>query len=172
MAGNSFGSSGKGSLTWTGDAVKERLRKAQIRGVNATMGACVVEAKSNHPWQNRTTVLEGGIDVVDYAVPVEAGVTGTWGVRDVVYALMIEVGGTIQHPGGTAYFIGSDGMAKFVSNDDPKAAGLPRTKPHEIVIPAHPYLRPAADKLYPTLSDRIRVAYDKLAPSAEGGTNG
>jgi hypothetical protein len=55
------------SLVWHGEAITEKMRAAQKAGVNATMGACVVEAKSSHAWQNRTGVLEGGIDVVDYA---------------------------------------------------------------------------------------------------------
>jgi hypothetical protein len=69
------------SLVWHGEAITEKMRAAQKAGVNATMGACVVEAKSSHAWQNRTGVLEGGIDVVDYAREDESGVVGQWGVQ-------------------------------------------------------------------------------------------
>ncbi|WP_034157923.1 hypothetical protein [Sphingomonas sp. ERG5] len=158
MAGNSLGSNGKASLVWTGDAVTKRMREAQIRGVNGTMGACAVEAKSKHEWQNRTTVLEGGIDVVDYAAPVETGVAGTWGVRDVKYALIHEVGGTIVPKNAKALAIPQpDGSVRFAKS---------------VTIPARPYLRPAGDKLYPTLAGRIRVAYDKSGAPASGGTDG
>lgn len=160
------------SLKWTGPAVTEKLRAAQIAGVNRTMGACVKHAKDNHPWQNRSTVLEGSIDVVDYAAEVAEGVKGSWGSRDVEYALAHELGATIEHPGGTAYMIGDDGKAVFVSNDSPAAAELPRTKPHQIVLPARPYLRPAADELYPTLAENIRKAHNKKAPAPSTGSGG
>jgi hypothetical protein len=58
-------------------------------------GRGVLEAKSSHAWQNRTGTLEGGIGVVDYAREDGAGVVGVWGVFDVVYALIHELGGTI-----------------------------------------------------------------------------
>jgi hypothetical protein len=77
-------------------------------------------------------VLEGGIDVVDYAREDGSGVVGVWGVFDVVYALIHELGGTIvpkvakalKIPMPTARF-------RFVKS---------------VTIPARPYLRPAADK--------------------------
>lgn len=150
------------SLVWKGKALTEKMRKAQVLGVNATMGACVVQAKENHAFQNRTGILEGSIDVATYAHEKDGGVEGTWGSKDVKYARAIEQGATIQHPGGTPYFVGEDGRAQFVSLDDPRAAGLPKTKPHEIVIPAHPFLRPAADIKYPDLPGNIRKAYKKL----------
>lgn len=68
-----------------------------------------------------------------------------WGIDlDVVpYARIHEFGGTINHPGGTPYFIGADGKAKFVSKA--AGAGLPKTKPHPIEIPARPYITPAME---------------------------
>jgi hypothetical protein len=66
---------------------------------------------------------------------------------DLRYGVLHEYGGTIKHPGGTAYF-SSKGKTRFVSNE---SAGkyfaktgreLPRTKAHSITIPARPYLRP------------------------------
>lgn len=141
------------SLVWKGQAVTDRMRAAQIAGVNDTMGACVVEAKSSHAWQNRTSVLEGGIDIVDYAKTDGRGVAGTWGVRDVRYALIHELGGVIVATRAKALAIPlPDGTVRFVKS---------------VRIPPRPYLRPAADKLYPSLAGRIRNAFSKSgAPSA------
>lgn len=50
-----------------------------------------------------------------------------------------EFGATINHPGGQPYIIKENGMAQFVSKD--KGEGLPKTKPHEINIPARSFLR-------------------------------
>lgn len=142
------------SLVWNGKAVTQRMRAAQIAGVNGTMGACVVEAKSTHAWQNRTGVLEGGIDVAEYAQEDGEGVKGTWGVRDVVYALIHELGGTITAKTAKALAIPlPDGGVAFVKS---------------VTIPARPYLRPAADKTYPGLVGRIRKAYEK---SGGGGAS-
>lgn len=140
------------TLEWNGPAVTSRLKAAQIAGVNATMGACVVEAKGSHAWQNRTGILEGGIDVVDFAREDGAGVRGVWGVRDVRYALIHELGGVIVPKVAKALAIPqSDGSVRFAKS---------------VKIPARPYLRPAADKTYPTLAGRIRVAYDKEGSGA------
>lgn len=137
----------RSSLVWKGRAVTDRMRAAQVQGVNATMGACVVHAKSNHDWQNRTGVLEGGVDVVDYAAPDGDGVTGSWGVRDVKYALIHELGGTITAKTAKALAIPQeDGSVRFAKS---------------VTIPARPYLRPAADAKYPSLPRRIRAAFDR-----------
>lgn len=156
------------SLTWTGDAVTKKLRQAQIHGVNRTMAASVQHAKSNHEWQNRTGVLEGGIDIVDYAVEVPEGVRGVWGVQDVVYALAQELGATIFPVKAQALKIPQpDGSFRFVK---------------KVTLKAKPYLRPAADVQYPNLADNIRKAYEKLdaaeaaatasSSGSEGGSDG
>ena len=62
------------------------------------------------------------------------------------YAAIHQFGGTIKHPGGTPYFVGEDGLAKFVSIR--KAAQifaqsgsrLNLTAPHGIPVPARPYM--------------------------------
>lgn len=150
------------SLKWNGDALKKKLREAQIAGVNETMGECVVHAKDNHPWVYRTPGgLESSIDVAEYAAPDGDGVKGSWGSLDNEYALIQELGGTIKHPGGTPYVIGKDGKAEFVRIESAGAADLPKTKPHEIVLPARPYLRPAADAKYPNLQNNIRKAFGR-----------
>ena len=55
-------------------------------------------------------------------------------------AAIQEFGAHINHPGGTPYRIGADGRATFVSKAE--GAGLPVTKPHAIVIPPRPFMRP------------------------------
>ena len=61
------------------------------------------------------------------------------------YAAIHEFGGTINHPGGTPFFM-KGGVPVFVSN---KGFGayhhLPKTKPHKIRMPSRPYMRPARD---------------------------
>lgn len=135
------------SLTWNGPAVTARLKAAQIAGVNRTMGSCVNQAKRSHAWQNRTGVLEGGITIVGYAQPDGTGVRGTWGVTDVRYALIHELGGVIRPVNAEALAIPQpDGSVRFVKS---------------VTIPARPYLRPAADVYYPALVANIRSAYEK-----------
>lgn len=135
------------SLKWNGKAVTARMRAAQIEGVNQTMAAAAAEAKRNHTWNNRTGVLEGGIDITQYAQPDGGGVKGTWGVRDVVYARIRELGGTITPKAAKALAVPlpEGGIALLQS----------------VTIPARPYLRPAADKQYPKLPERIRRAYER-----------
>jgi phage gpG-like protein len=66
----------------------------------------------------------------------------------VEYAAIHEFGGTISHPGGTAYIVTGDG-ARFISNA--KAArfknqkSVRRTRAHSISIPARPFLAPAVE---------------------------
>ena len=68
--------------------------------------------------------------------------TFQWGVdlKVIPYARIHELGGTINHPGGTPYRI-IDGRAVFVSKA--QGAGLPKTRAHEIEMPARPYITPA-----------------------------
>ncbi|MEP0406959.1 phage morphogenesis protein [Roseibium sp.] len=135
------------SLKWYGKAVKKDMREAQIEGVNRTMAACAAEAKANHPWENQTATLEGSIDIADYAAPVADGVKGTWGSRDVAYALIHELGGVIKPKSAKALAIPQDdGGVVFVQS---------------VTIPARPYLRPAADTHYPKLAGRIKTAFKR-----------
>lgn len=67
-----------------------------------------------------------------------------WGIDlDIVpYARIHEFGGTINHPGGTPFFI-KDGQLRFVRKAN--GARFAKTKPHPIVIPARPYITPALE---------------------------
>lgn len=83
--------------------------------------------------------------------------------RDVPYAAIHEFGGRINHPGGTAYFVpmGNNGRAVFVSNS--KAAEiesrlrnpLPRTRPHEIVMPVRSFLRSGLSDMRPVIEREL-----------------
>lgn len=65
-----------------------------------------------------------------------------WGIdlETIPYARIHELGGTIEHPGGTPYRV-IGGRAIFVSKAN--GAGLPTTKPHNIEMPARPYIGPS-----------------------------
>jgi hypothetical protein len=135
------------SLKWYGKAVSAKMAAAQVEGVNRTMAACVVQAKANHPWQNRTGLLEGAIDIAQFAAQHSSGVKGTWGVRDMAQARILEEGGTIRPVRAKALAIPqADGSVRFASS---------------VTIPPHPYLRPAADVEYPKLAERIRKAFER-----------
>lgn len=137
------------ALRWRGDEVRDRVRAAQVQGVNQTMAASVLHARRNHPWQNRTGTLEGSIDIADYAAEITGGVRGLWGSRDVRYALIHELGGTIRPTRAKALAIPQpDGSVRLVRS---------------VTLPARPYLRPAADAEYPRLAERIRRAYERGA---------
>lgn len=134
------------NLEWNGRAVSEKMKAAQIAGVNATMAACVLQSKRSHAWQNRTGILEGGIGIVDYAAPTGDGVRGVWGVQDVRYALIHELGGVITPVVAKMLAFEINGQLVFAKS---------------VTIPARPYLRPSADAIYPSLAMRIRKAFER-----------
>lgn len=145
------------SLNWNGPALTRRMLEAQKLGVNATMAACVQQAKANHAWKNQTGVLEGSIKIAEFARQEGAGVTGTWGSTDVRYALIHELGGVIVPVRAQALrFKRPDGSFRIVKS---------------VTIPARPYLRPAADAVYPQLAANIRKAFEKSSGASEGGVS-
>ncbi|MEL6738965.1 MAG: phage morphogenesis protein [Pseudomonadota bacterium] len=140
------------SLKWNGDAITGNMRQAQVLGVNKTMGDCVKHAKANHPWKNQSGILEGSINIVDFAARQGNGVEGRWGSQDVRYALIHELGGVIVPVKAVALAIPQPGGGvRFVKR---------------VVIPKRPYLRPAADATYPELPANIKAAYAKLSGSS------
>lgn len=52
-------------------------------------------------------------------------------------------GATINHPGGTPYKFGSNGEVVFVEKGTLNPAGV--TKPHMIVIPPRPFMKPSVE---------------------------
>jgi phage gpG-like protein len=84
---------------------------------------------------------------------------------NVRYAAIHEHGGTINHPGGTAYYFDERrGRAVFLSNHKAGGHNFPRTRPHPIPIQARPFLRPALDqKRFEALSIIRKVYAGPLA---------
>lgn len=86
------------------------------------------------------------------------------------YAAIQEYGGTINHPGGTPYFIGSDGKPRFVSKGGIGAShNLPVTKPHTITLPERPYMRPALANKKQRIRELIKMAL-RAAIKARGSS--
>ena len=128
------------TLEWKGDALMAKMRKAQRFGVNKTMATTVEQAKRNHAWRNRTGTLEGSVSIIEFATPISTGFRGEWGSKDVRYALIHELGGRIVPVRGRFLKFRVEG--NFVSVTS-------------VNIPARPYLRPAADAIYPQLAENI-----------------
>lgn len=125
------------TVKWKGGAVISKVQRAEIRAVNTTMAAAVLNAKQNHGpgahsqgrFQTRTASLERSIRIVEAAKRILGGAKGTWGSTDTVYARRIELG-----------FQGKDRKGRVVD------------------APAFPFLIPAAQTEYPKLAERIRAA--------------
>lgn len=78
---------------------------------------------------------------------------------DVKYAAIHEYGGTIQHPGGTAYIIDSKTkMAVFISNAAAEGKNYPRTAAHEITMPERSYMRTAFAEFQDTIKSTLTLA--------------
>lgn len=137
------------SLRWNGPAISEKMRAAQKLGVDATMAKCVQQAKANHAWQNQTATLEGSIRIAEMAREAGVGVAGSWGSADVAYARIHELGGVIRPV-----------RAKALAFKLPDGTFV---QAQQVTIPARPFLRPAADAIYPQLADNIRKAFERGA---------
>lgn len=83
---------------------------------------------------------------------------------DVNYAAIHEFGGTIDHPGGTAYIPTASGAVQFISNEAAAAmkGALPRTRPHENPMPERSFLRSS-------LADMKQEIIDGLAAAVKEG---
>ena len=132
------------SLDWRGRQVSAKMVKAQLFGINKTMAEAVEHAKRNHAWQNRTGTLEGSISIAEFAHPDGKGFSGLWGSKDVRYALIHELGGKIVPKSAPKLKFQISGSWVTVN---------------EVNIPARPYLRPAADAVYPRLAANIREGF-------------
>lgn len=113
---------------------------------------------SGDPLNRRSGRLSSSVHPVDNssADTISAGAGGGAGVP---YAKIHEYGGTINHPGGTAYFFSALlGRTFFVSNASAMAASLPRTQPHTIDMPERSYMRSGLRDKAPSGIEALRAA--------------
>lgn len=129
------------SLEWKGDQVTRNVQNAQRLGINKTMAQSVEHAKNNHEWTTRTGSLEGSISIAEFAHRAGKGFRGLWGSKDIVYALIHELGGKIVPKRARRLIFKINGKTVSAS---------------EVNIKPRPYLRPAADAQYPNLAGNIR----------------
>lgn len=80
--------------------------------------------------------------------------------NQVPYAGEHEYGGTIRHPGGTAYLISSAG-SRFIPNADPLADSLPRTSAHDIPMPERSYMRSGLKDFKDRILEALRAAVQR-----------
>ncbi len=125
------------SLKWEGDALRLKIERAGISGVNSTMAACIIHAKSGHGggahgaqrFESQTGELERSTRIIKAAKRAGRAVVGLWGSLNNSYARRIEFG-----------FQGQDALGRSVN------------------APAYPFLFPAARAEYPKLAGRIKAA--------------
>jgi phage gpG-like protein len=103
-----------------------RNRTKNLRFQTNKLGRALVVGEPGNYFKVTT---DGDTYEVDYGIDLDV----------VPYARIHELGGTIKHPGGTPYKV-IGGRTVFVSKRE--GADLPRTAPHDIKIPARPYLGP------------------------------
>ena len=85
------------ALFWRGKQVDDLVVKASKFGINKVMENASIHARNNHPWRNRTGILEGSIRPVIRAREQGNSIVGLWGSVDVRYAIFMELG-TMFHP--------------------------------------------------------------------------
>ena len=143
-------------IEWNGDAVAAKMRAASVRAVEHTIAEAVSDARANHPdyppasqpyerYANRTAFETNAI-VSHGAHETDEGVTGTWGAYT-NYSLFLEIGTSVEGPTATERMIEGAGDMDAV----PPPIGP--------LMAPRPYLRPAADKEYPLLVERIALAF-------------
>src|SRR6185503_11774662 len=143
-------------IEWNGKAIKEKMRAASVAGVEKTIAEAVHDARADHPayppasepyerYANRTGHSIGEI-VSKGAHETEEGVTGKWGGYS-HNALFMEIGTSVTGPTATERMIEGAGDMDAI----PPPVGP--------LMAPRPTLRPAADKEYPLLAERIAAAF-------------
>jgi len=141
----------------------ERVRAGAKSALDAwaeeLAGYIVSRKLSGSPLHQRSGRLARSVHPFDQSTP-DAVSAGAASGGNVPYAKIHEYGGTIHHPGGTAFFISQllGGRAFFVSNASALAASLPRTKPHDIPIPERSYMRSSLREEAPRGIEMLRAA--------------
>ena len=170
---------GSVTIEWHGDEFINRVEKAADGALNATTQYAADQARLS---MGAGITVPNGTAVRDIPSSPAGGPPGVRTARlrssitnarvgklkwafgtNVVYARIQELGGTIQHPGGTA-FLTFGGKAVFVSNANAKS-WMRRTAPHPIVLPARPYLRPVIN----TKKKQMQGVFNAAFKRAFGG---
>lgn len=87
-------------LDWKGDHVRAELEDATLGGMNEITDRCVKDAKSNHPFANRTGTAEASIQ----QKPAKASASkisarwGSYGGRKIRYFFYLEYGTAKMQP--------------------------------------------------------------------------
>ena len=133
-------------LDWRGDQVKSNVARATELAINETLIAAVTISKELVP--RRTTILQGSIQMRPAAE--QGGIlVGEFGSYNNNYAIHVEF--------GTAPHEIVPKNAKALHWVDAGGADVFAKRVHHPGSRAHPFLRPAADREFPNLADRIRA---------------
>lgn len=101
--------------------------------VHNKLSGQVLNKRTGHLQQSIQQTVEEGPDQITGKV---------YSAGDVKYAAIHEYGGTIHHPGGTAYYFDQkQDKIVFLSNKSAASFNFPRTKAHDIVMPERSYMR-------------------------------
>lgn len=155
-------------VRWNGAAVRARVAAAAVIGVDQTLAACVVDAKSTHEYENRTGFMNASTTIFDWATWEGDRVSGKWGAH-AYYALFLEIGTSRPWSGAPrAQVRAAEGHGDMWAIPPPQPIGphtdtkwvkgerIPGTGP---LMTERMSLRPAAAREYPLLAERISIAY-------------
>lgn len=153
-------------------AVVKAVLQTKVNALAIQLQAHVVRDKLSGQVLNvRSGALRRSIQETVEAT--DTSVTGkVFSAGDVKYAAIHEYGGTIKHPGGTAYltiFGGGLGNTVFVKNSNPLAAHLPRTKAHLIKEPGRSFLRSALKDMADEIVGEMKSAVVQGVQKAVNG---
>lgn len=137
------------------------------------MGFSVTTKQLNPGWAKKIAKNIEGLAKKEVAVGFPAGgkaasLTYDNGMSVLDVAASNQFGADIDHPGGTAYLRemtsngayaggGAEYKVRFVKNSDPRAAHLPKTKPHRIKIPARPFMDEATEAMIADMRDEMEA---------------
>lgn len=135
-------------VEWNGDALKELTELAARRAMDRVMTDCVVIAKELAP--RKSAALQGSIQMRP-TVRQGRGLVGYWGSFGINYAIYRELGTGIHGGKGMYEIRPRRRKALFWPG-----AEYPVKVVHHPGVRAKPFLRPAADTVYPGLPQYIR----------------
>ncbi len=124
------------TVHWKGNEVKRRIKKATAWGINQVVADTIKHALNNHPnWKYDTGVAEGSITQKDFARP--SSLVGRWGS---LWSSRAPIGQLVRGRDGKEKRVGVSNYVWYLE------------------LYHGPFLRGAADAVYPSLPKRIRNA--------------